>query len=154
MSTARQRPFAGPRRPGAAAELAFREAGLPYTAQRRAVLEALSERDDHPTADELLPAVAERLPGVSRTTVYRSLETLVGLGLAARICHPGAATRYDAKTWRHHHLICERCGSVLDLESPELDRLRVPDVEARGFHVRDFSVQLVGLCAACAAGRA
>ncbi len=55
----------------------FEEAGVPFTVQRRAVWESLARRKDHPTADDVFESVEERMPGVSRTTVYRSLETLV-----------------------------------------------------------------------------
>lgn len=130
----------------------FAARGIPFTPQRQAVLDALAGRRDHPSADALFQAVAARLPGVSRTTVYRSLETLVRLGLVSRIAHPGAAVRYDPRTERHHHLICERCGQVEDLNSPDLDALPLPDSElrARGFHLRDFAVHLAGLCRDCA----
>ncbi len=131
-------------------ERVFREGGVPLTPQRRAVLEALRGRRDHPTADHLLEDVRRRLPGTSRTTVYRGLETLVELGLAARIGHPGAAARYDARTDRHHHLVCERCGGVLDVDAPELDALEVPPRLARELRLRDWSVLLRGVCPACA----
>lgn len=132
------------------AEGVFRSGGVPWTPQRRAVLEALCERRDHPTADHLLEDVRRRLPGTSRTTVYRGLETLVELGLATRIGHPGAAARYDARTDRHHHMVCERCGAVRDVDAPELDRITVPARLTRELHLRDWSLLLRGLCSACA----
>ena len=130
----------------------FHARGVPCTVQRRAVLEELRRREDHPTADQVYEAVAARLPGLSKATVYRALETLVELGLAVRIGHPASSARYDGKTWRHHHLICDRCGAVQDLEDPALDKLPIPEpVHSSGFQVRDFSVQISGLCPACAA---
>jgi Fur family peroxide stress response transcriptional regulator len=127
----------------------FRAHGVPLTIQRRAVLEELSRRRDHPTAEGVYEAVSKRIPGLSRATVYRSLETLVELGLAARIAHPGSAARYDPKTWRHHHLVCERCGLVLDIESPELEKPRLRAPAGSGFAIRDWSIQFTGLCADC-----
>lgn len=127
----------------------FRQAGAPYTVQRHAIWEALSQRRDHPTADTIYDAVSGGVPGLSRTTVYRTLETLVQIGLATRISHPGAAVRYDPKTTRHHHLICDDCGAVVDLESAQLDALPFPDLDAGGFRVRDFSVSFAGLCTHC-----
>lgn len=128
---------------------AFRDAGLSFTVQRRAIWECLAERADHPTADDVHSLVKDTLPGVSRTTVYRTLETLVQIGLAVRLGHPGASVRYDPKTHRHHHLVCEACGTVLDLEDSALDELTLPRRVAGGFRVRDFSVQLLGLCRDC-----
>jgi Fur family peroxide stress response transcriptional regulator len=127
----------------------FAASGLPLTIQRRAILDELRLRDDHPTADLMYEAVSARLAGLSRATVYRTLETLVELGLAARICHPGSSARYDGKTWRHHHLICDGCGTVLDVELPRLE-LPAPRTHGSGFVVRDFSVQFSGLCYDCA----
>jgi len=122
---------------------------VPFTAQRRAVLQAVLERDDHPTADQILEVVKERVPGVSRTTVYRVLDFLVEGGLVRRLPHPGASARFDGKVRRHHHLICKKCNKVIDLESARLDRLSLSDVEREGFEIEDFSVQFTGICAAC-----
>ena len=127
----------------------FAQEGVPFTPQRGAVWEALSERRDHPTADAVFEEVGERMPGLSRATVYRSLEAFVQIGLAQRVGHLGSAVRYDPKTTRHHHLVCESCGAVIDLESDALDDLTLPRRNLGGFRVRDFSVQLLGTCRTC-----
>jgi Fur family peroxide stress response transcriptional regulator len=124
--------------------------GIPMTLQRRAILEVLASRTDHPTADEVLAELERRIDGVSRATVYRMLETLVQHGLLVRVCHPGAAARYDMKLHRHHHLVCDACGRIIDVEAPHLDGLALPDVAPEGFRVRDFSVHIRGLCIRCA----
>lgn len=129
----------------------FAKLGVPLTVQRRGVYEVLLERDDHPTADEVHAAVEERLPGVSKATVYRTLDTLVEIGLAERVGHPGSSTRYDAHMERHHHLVCDACGSITDVHSPSLDQIRLPSVSTTGFVVRDFSVHIRGVCERCAA---
>jgi Fur family peroxide stress response transcriptional regulator len=95
-----------------------REHGLALTVQRREVFAAMLERRDHPTAEQIYAKVKGRVPGVSRTTVYRVLETLVGAGVITKACHPGAAARYDPLTRRHHHLVCLHCEKVVDLEDP------------------------------------
>ena len=128
-------------------EAACRRRGVPLTVQRRAVLEALLERHDHPTAEQIYTAVAARLPGLSRTTVYRVLETLVEAGVAGKASHPGAASRFDPVTERHHHLACVGCDKLIDLQAPSLDRLTLP--RPRGFRVLDYTIQFKGLCAAC-----
>lgn len=133
------------------AEARFRQAGIPFTVQRRAIWAAFCRRRDHPTAENVFQAVAPQLPGLSRTTVYRTLEAFVELGLAQRLGHPGAAVRFDPKITRHHHLICELCGAVTDLEDRRLDRLRLPRLADSAFRVRDFSVQIAGICGTCAA---
>jgi Fur family peroxide stress response transcriptional regulator len=107
------------------------------------------ERDDHPTADQIIEVVRRRVPGISRTTVYRILDMLVEMGIIRRLHHPGPAARFDGKIRRHHHLICKKCNKVIDLESARLDRLSLPALESEGFEIEDFSVQFIGTCAAC-----
>lgn len=125
------------------------EHGLRATVQRRVILETVLELDSHPTADQVYTGVVRRLPGVSRTTVYRTLESLAGLGVITKACHPGAVARYDSRTERHHHLICLRCDSVTDIIDSRLDELEIPDTSTYGFEVSDVRVQLRGLCQRC-----
>ncbi|QDU60569.1 Transcriptional regulator PerR [Planctomycetes bacterium Pan216] len=127
----------------------FRACGMPLTIQRRIIFEELSQRSDHPTADQIFQSVQDRLPGLSRTTVYRVLEALVEAGLIQRICHPGATARYDANMNRHHHVVCLKCQRVIDLHSSELDALAVPKGLDGSFRVLDVSVHFRGLCAEC-----
>jgi len=126
-----------------------RERGLPLTTQRRTVLEVLLGREDHPTADQILEAVQEKSPQISRRTVYRVLETLAEWRLIRRVHHPGATARFDAKVHRHHHLVCIRCSRIVDLESRDLDGIPMPKGRPHGFDVCDFSVQLMGMCPEC-----
>lgn len=127
-----------------------RELGVPLTVQRRAIYAVVAARHDHPTADQLFADLQARMPGISKATAYRTLDKLVELGLVRRVSHPGAMARFDAKVHRHHHLVCERCGAVADLESPALDRVALPRVLAEGFELRDYSVLIHGRCRACA----
>ena len=130
-------------------EAACRRHGLPLTVQRRVVHEALAGRTDHPTADQLLVDVRSRLPGLSRTTVYRVLETLVRLGLAVKTCTLGSAVRFDPRTERHHHLVCLQCERVMDVHAPSLDALRLSAVRTAGFEISDYSVHFRGTCPEC-----
>jgi Fe2+ or Zn2+ uptake regulation protein len=130
-----------------------RELGIPLTVQRRAVYAVLASRSDHPTADQVFEGLHERVPGISKATAYRTLDTLVELGLVVRVSHPGRGARYDAKTARHHHLVCDGCGAVADLESRQLDALPLPDLKPTGFRTRDFSVHVRGFCQDCVENR-
>lgn len=134
-------------------EAECRKRGLAVTVQRRTVFEAVSVRRDHPTADMVYDSVRERIPGLSRTTVYRVLETLVGAGLVRRVHHAGGVTRFDPITERHHHLVCEACSRLVDLEDAAVPELRLPLARGSGFRIKDYSVSFLGLCGACARGR-
>ena len=136
-------------------EAALREAleanGQRFTEQRAAVFRFLAGTEIHPTADEVFTAVRSDIPDISLATVYKSLETLVGCGLATKLTYGDGSARYDGRTDEHHHARCVRCGSVLDLpgtlESAALDRLGPID----GFRVEGYRLELVGVCAACGA---
>lgn len=130
-------------------ERVCRQRRLPVTTQRRAVFEEVLGRTDHPTADQVYDALKGRLHGLSRTTVYRTLETLVQLGVITKICHPGSAVRFDPKTRQHHHLVCLECEKVIDWEANPLDKVRWPDVRGLGFEIRDYHVHFRGVCADC-----
>lgn len=127
-----------------------RARALPLTVQRRQVLEVLTERTDHPTADEIFEAVRVRLPEIARTTVYRVLETFVRMGIARKVSHPGAMARYEIERERHHHCICRICERILDLHEPALDTLPLRGAP-HDFYIEDYSIQFRGLCADCAA---
>jgi Fur family peroxide stress response transcriptional regulator len=130
-------------------EVACRRHGVPFTVQRAVILEALAGRDDHPTADQLLETVRALLPGISRTTVYRVLDTLVRLGFAVKTCTPGSAVRFDARTERHHHLVCLECERVIDVHEPALDALDLSRARRAGFEISDYSVHFRGTCPDC-----
>ncbi len=126
-----------------------RDLGVPFTVQRRAILEAVLDLDNHPTADQVYAHLSERTPDISRTTVYRTLETLVRIGSITKACHPGSVVRYDPHVEIHHHLICQSCDQVIDITDEKLDALPIPDTSPFGFEVSDFRVQLRGTCSRC-----
>ncbi len=131
-----------------------REQGVPLTVQRRVILESLAVREDHPTADQIFEDVASKLPGLSRTTIYRVLETLVGLGVIHKAIHLGSAARYDPNTERHHHLTCLSCHQVVDLEEAALPSLKLSSSKAGDFEILDYSVHFRGYCRNCAKNKA
>ena len=131
-------------------EAECRRRGLAVTIQRRTVFGELAGRKDHPTADQVYDAVRARLPGLSRTTVYRVLDTLVDAGLARKVHHAGGVARFDPMTDRHHHLVCDGCGRLVDLDDRVVPPLRLPESSRTGFRIKDYSVSFTGLCPDCA----
>jgi Fe2+ or Zn2+ uptake regulation protein len=127
----------------------LRDHGLRATPQRLAVHGALQSLGRHATAEEVLERVTGTVPGVSLPTVYAALDLLADLGLAARV-HAGRAVRFDPRADPHHHLVCDACGAVVDLDAevdlrPALERLRATGAVPTG-----VEVLVRGRCAACA----
>lgn len=93
----------------------LRDHGVRPTRQREMVYAALASTDTHPTAEELLTAVRAADPGVSQATVYNTLETLTGCGLARRLPsrNAGGPCRFDADVHPHVHLTLPD-GRVID----------------------------------------
>ena len=124
--------------------------GQRFTEQRAAVHRFLSRTSTHPTADEVFLAVRSEVPGISLATVYKSLETLVGCGLAIKLSYGDGSARYDGRTDPHHHAHCLICGRIFDiagdLQSGDLIDLRR---DSSNFQVTGYRLELTGYCEEC-----
>lgn len=129
---------------------ALEQSGQRFTDQRAAVFRFLSGTDSHPTADEVFLAVRDRLPGISLATVYKSLETLVGCGLATKLAYADGSARYDGRTDPHPHARCLMCNRVFDVPG-ELSGAGTGDLgdPPDGFQVTGYRLELTGYCADC-----
>lgn len=129
---------------------ALEETGHRFTEQRAAVYSFLSSTTSHPNADEVFQEVRNEVPGISLATVYKSLETLVSCGLAAKLGYSDGSARYDARTDPHHHARCVTCGRVMDVpghfSDREMDEL---GSELKGFSVTGYRLELTGFCSHC-----
>jgi Fe2+ or Zn2+ uptake regulation protein len=124
--------------------------GQRVTPQRLVINRALRELDRHVTAEEVLAAVADRLPNVSLPTVYSTLDLFEELGLVHRIGVSQGALLYDPRPEPHDHMVCDNCGKVEDLQAGvELDRALFR-AKRGGFRPRRAEVRINGLCADCA----
>ncbi|MFE2724239.1 Fur family transcriptional regulator [Kitasatospora sp. NPDC059327] len=128
----------------------LRGRGWRLTAQRRVVAEVLDGDHVHLTADEVHARAVERLPEISRATVYNTLGELVGLGEVMEVATDGRARRYDPNAHRpHQHLVCSACGTIRDVH-PAGDPLGDLPAEQRfGFAVATVEVTYRGICPDC-----
>lgn len=131
---------------------AAKEAGVKLTHQRLEIFRELAGSEAHPDAETLFRAVRERVPTVSVDTVYRTLWLLHDLGLVATLGPRREAIRFDVNLDRHHHFVCVRCGLVRDVQSGELDAVRVPDSVREIGVVLEARVEVRGVCATCQHG--
>ena len=107
--------------------------------------------DSHPTADWVYAQVQKRLPNISLGTVYRNLNQLVEQRELSCI-RDGTVVRYDGRTDKHHHFRCTVCGSLSNVEIPELEFLTSLR-KMHSFAVSDFTVGIMGVCKACLESR-
>jgi len=124
--------------------------GQRFTEQRAAVFRFLSSTDKHPTADEVFLAVRSDVPVISLATVYKSLETLVGCGLAMKLTYGDGSARYDGRTDPHHHARCLECSRIFDVAG-HLPRDEISQLEdgTEGFQVTGYRLELTGYCTLC-----
>jgi len=131
------------------AEGLLREHGLQVTAQRLAVLKAVSARP-HATADELADDVRGSIGSVSRQAVYDALGTLVEKGVVRRIQPARSAARYEDRVDdNHHHLVCRTCGRTVDVDCAVGARPCLEAADDHGFLIDEAEVIYWGYCPTC-----
>ena len=120
---------------------------LRLTPQRIAILDYLEGNKSHPSAEDIYQAVAKKFPTVSLATVYNTLSTLERLGQLLKLTIDPDKARYDPNTFPHHHLICNRCKTIVDVDARY--RLALPDTD---FEVTGSHVEFYGTCPKCRKG--
>ncbi len=135
----------------------LRAVGDRVTVGKRAILEVLLERSAHLTADEVYGRTGERVHGMHKSTVYRTLESFVALGLVTQVSVGHGAAVYhlsdDFTGHRHAHGRCRSCGIVVDLPGDLLDAVGDRTEREHGFILDRDNVALMGLCADCRSSR-
>ncbi len=131
----------------------LRSRGLRSTDARRRIVEVLLDTDDHFTADDLLDRLRARGHRVSRASVYRTLALLCeGEFVESREFQRGQLM-YEVMVGQHHHdhLICSRCGRIVEFENEAIEALQRQVAEAHGFELVSHSLRLFGRCPDCRA---
>ena len=131
----------------------LRQHGLQVTAQRLAVLRALSD-EPHRTADDIYNAVLAEICAISRQAVYDTLAALTDRGLVRRIEPAGSPARYENRVGdNHHHLICRTCGRVVDVDCAVGHTPCLTAADDAGYEVDEAEVVYWGHCPECVAAR-
>lgn len=127
----------------------LREQGLQVTAQRLAILRAVSSRP-HGTADAIAEDVRADIGAISRQAVYDALGMLAQKGLIRRIQPAGSPARYESRIGdNHHHLICRKCGKTVDVDCAIGETPCLTAVEDSGFLIDEAEVVYWGTCPEC-----
>ena len=127
----------------------LREHGVQVTAQRLAVLRAVSARP-HCTADEITEAVRAEIGAISRQAVYDALGILSEKGMIRRIQPAGSPALFEDRVGdNHHHLICRSCGKTVDVDCAVGDTPCLTAADALGYRIDEAEVIFWGRCPAC-----
>ena len=127
----------------------LKEKGLKLTPQRRLIVDIIHDTQSHLTAEDIIASVQKKMPGVNKSTIYRTLELLEQAGCVLKSESTDHFIYHHAEEGHHHHLICSRCGQTIECS----ERLFLPVekalAEKYGFQV-DFKHMVInGLCRSC-----
>lgn len=126
------------------------EQGYRLTPQRMMVLSAIENSDNHISAEEIYAQVVAKYPHVNISTVYRTLELLKRLGLVTETDLGGGRVRYHpAEKGHHHHLVCQECGKIIDLDESVLSSLKIMLLREYKFSADLRHLAIFGRCANC-----
>ena len=126
------------------------ELGYRLTPQRMMVLSAIESSDRHISAEEIFTQVVAKYAHVNISTVYRTLELLKRLGLVTETDLGGGRFRYhSAEKGHHHHLICQECGAIIDLEESALTPLKEALLREYKFVADLRHLGIFGRCVKC-----
>jgi len=133
----------------------LKEQGLKNTNQRNIVAEVFFGAQGHLSAEDLYKKVSRKEPGIGLTTVYRTLKLLTDAGLAAERRFGGEPSGMYEKEedGKHHdHLICTRCGKIIEFKEPKIEQMQEEVASRYGFTVEDHRMELYGICHTCSVG--
>jgi Fe2+ or Zn2+ uptake regulation protein len=131
---------------------AFRASGRKVTPQREGIFRALHDDPTHPTAEAVHARIVADMPSVSLRTVYATLHELADMGELHQLELGTGSARFDPNVDEHHHLVCDTCGSVEDLDT-RFPGVALADDNAFGFAVDSAEIVFRGTCRRCRPAR-
>lgn len=129
----------------------LRDRGLKYTGERRDILRSVMKNDEHFEAEQLLLDMRHRGHRVGKATIYRSLKLLVACGIVKEVHFSNKQVHYEHTYGQdpHDHMLCRRCGRIIEFDAADVTRLRSLIAANHGFHALAHRFSIVGLCSAC-----
>ncbi|NNF07891.1 MAG: transcriptional repressor [Candidatus Eisenbacteria bacterium] len=129
----------------------LKEHRLRNTAERNAVLKELVQAKDHLDAEGLLVRLRKRSHPVSRATLYRTLDHLVIAGLVKKHSFGQGHAQYEYVLGRKHHdhMVCDRCGLVIEFINDEIESLQEEVCRQHGFQSTNHVMEIFGICKDC-----
>ncbi len=129
----------------------LRQQGLKSTAQRDDIAHVFFASRGHISVEELYHEVKQVNPHIGYATVYRTMKLLTDCGLAVERHFRDGEARYESVAEGHHHdhLICERCGAIIEFEEARIEALQTEVAHRLGFRLTGHKMELYGLCGEC-----
>src|SRR6476620_10973169 len=129
-------------------------AGAKRSTKRDRILSVFVSQEGHVSADELCDLVRAEDPGIGRATVYRTLQWMVGAGIARKVDFGEGRSRFEPSYGhpRHFHMICNTCHRSSEFLSSDVETLVEAVATARGFTPEKTVVQIFGMCEECRTG--
>lgn len=132
---------------------AFRELctdhGLTATHQRQVLYEVMQTMPGHPSPEEVYARVKKRVPAISLATVYKNIHLFVERGVLKEVSMHHGSIRVELNSFHHHHMVCSHCKAIADIEEKDLGVLPAARELPGGFQVERYSIDVIGICAAC-----
>jgi Fur family ferric uptake transcriptional regulator len=122
---------------------------LKHTKQREAILDVFLEVKGHITAEALFQRVRELHSSIGFTTVYRTMKLLCDAGLAIERHFDDGVARYEIEHEHHDHLVCTRCGKIVEFECAMIERAQDEIGKRYGFRLLRHRHELYGHCPDC-----
>ncbi len=125
--------------------------GLRLTSQRELIARTFFQKRGHTSTEELYRQVKKIAPGIGFATTYRTMKLLAESGLASLRSFGEGFSRYEpaGKADHHDHLICTKCGKIIEFENDRIEALQKSVARKHGFHVTNHKLELYGLCRKC-----
>ena len=133
-------------------KLILKKNGLKFTKQRELILNELYDADVHLTSEELYKTLQKKYTNlkVGIATVYRTLALLESEDFVTTLLSEKDAKKYELSSKEHHdHIICQKCGKIVEFVSQEIEALQNSIAESLGFKVENHSMQIFGICIEC-----
>lgn len=119
------------------------------TPQRQIILTYLVTHHNHPAVETIYQELEPQLPNLSLATVYNTLKLFVDLGIVIELQNGDAGTHYDFFGRPHYHVVCENCGKITDIFSPDLSEVDQTAAQLSGYLVSGHNMEVYGLCPDC-----
>ena len=127
----------------------LKEKGLKLTPQRRLIVELIHDNIGHLTAEHIINCVQSKMPGVNKSTVYRTLELLEKYGCVYKSELDNLSVYHHVDEGHHHHLVCSRCGKSVDCDEDLFLPVEQELLKRHKFSVDFRHVVMNGICEKC-----